>query len=81
MGSDVYSLAVNPLTLELRHPSPSLLAFSRMEVGIEHSEERAVTVEHLIGLHVGMVDGDVLVLFERDAVEAVGQSEHTVYHF
>ena len=49
-----------------------------MEVGIEHGEIRSVLVEHLIGLHIRMIDGDVLVLLERDAVELVGQAEDAV---
>ena len=46
-----------PLALELCHPGTTLLAFARMEVGIEHRQISAVAVEHLIGFHVGVIDG------------------------
>ena len=51
-----------------------------MEVCIEHSQIAAVLVEHLVGLDVRMINGDILVLLECDTIEFVGQTEHTVYH-
>ena len=77
----VHALAVNPLTLEFGHPCTALLALARMEVGVEHSQIRAVLVEHLVCLNVGMIHLDVLVLLECDAVEACGESEHALYNF
>ena len=76
----IVALAVYPLPLKLGHPSPALLAFTRMEIGVEHGPIAAVLVEHLVGLHIGVVDGDVVIFLERDAVEPVGQSEHPVDH-
>ena len=49
-----------------------------MEIGIEDGEIRTVLVEDLIGLHVGMIDRNILVLLEGDAIETVGQAEHAV---
>ena len=66
--SHVLPLLVNPLSLIFRHPCSALLSLARMEVGIEHGEIRTVLVEHLVCLHVGMIDGDVLVLLECYAV-------------
>ena len=68
----------NPLPLELSHPGSTLLALTWIEVGIEHSQIRAVAVEHLVGLHVGMIDGNVAILLECDAIQTIGQSEHAV---
>ena len=51
-----------------------------MEVGIEYGEIGTVAIEHLVGFHVGVVDRDVLVLLEGDAVEAVGKAENAVNH-
>ena len=77
----VFALLGNPLTLILRHPGTALFTLAGMEIGIEHSQIASVLVEHLVGFHVGMIHRDILVLLERDAIQAVGQSEHTVYHF
>ena len=63
------------LSLIFRHPGSALLAFARIKVGIEHSQEAAVAVEHLVSLHIRMVDGYILVFLERDAIQSVGQSE------
>ena len=78
MRTHVLALLVDALSLVLRHPGAALLTFAGVEVGIEDGEVGTVAVKHLVGLHVGMVDGDVLVLLERDAVQTVGQSEHAV---
>ena len=80
MGAHILALLIDKLSLILGHPCPTLLAFTRMEVGIEHGEIGAVSIEHLVGLHVGMIHGDVLILLERDAIQAVGQSEDAVDH-
>ena len=78
--TDVFTFSVDILSLIFRHPRTALLAFARMEVGIEHSEERAVLIEHLVSLDVRMIDGNVLVLLECDAIQLIGQSEDTVNH-
>ena len=78
MRPNVVALTVNPLPLELGHPSTPLLAFSREEVGIEHGQIRSVTVENFVSLDVGMVNGDVVVGLEGDAIQAIGQSEHAI---
>ena len=78
LRTDVVALVVDPLSPELRHPGPALLPLAGMEVGIEHGQMAAVAVEDLIGLHFGMVDGDVLALLEGDAIEAGGETEHAL---
>ena len=77
MRADVLALAVDELSLIFCHPCTALLALAGVEVGIEDSQEAAVLVEHLVGLDVRVVDGDVLVLLESDAVQSVSQSEDT----
>ena len=79
--TDVLALVVDVLTLEIGHPGTALLALAGMEVGIEHGQVTAVAVEYLIGFHVGVVDGYLAVLAERDAVELVGQAKHALNHF
>ena len=52
-----------------------------MEIGIEHGEEGAILIKHLVSLHVGMIDGNLLILLEGDAIETVCQSEDTIDNF
>ena len=81
MRTDVLALLVDELSLVFCHPCTSLLAFAWVEVGIEYSQVAAVLVEYLVGFDVWVVDGNVLVLLEGDAIELGGQSEDTLYHF
>ena len=88
MGTDILHIiwtegllcieAFLPLALIFRHPGTGLLALTGMEVGIEDGEEATILVEDLVGLHVGMIDGDFLVFLEGDAVETVGEAKDTV---
>ena len=80
MRTYVLSFAVNPLSLELRHPCTSLLTLSWVEVGIEHSQIRSVLVEHLVSLYVGMIYGNLLVFLKGDAIKTVSKSEDTINH-
>ena len=52
-----------------------------MEIGVEHGEIRTVFVEHLVGFHIGMIDGNRLVFLESDAVESRGEGENAVDDF
>ena len=65
------------LSLIFCHPGTSLLTLAGVEVGIEYGQVRAVLVEHLVGFHIGMIYGDILVLLESDAVQLISQSEDT----
>ena len=78
MRTDVLPLAVDILALVFGHPGASLLAFARMKVGIEDSQIGAVLVEDLISLHVGVINGNILVLLEGDAIEPVSQAEDSL---
>ena len=80
MRAHIVALVVDPLPLELCHPSSSLLTLAREEVGVEDGEITAILVEHLVCLHVWVIDWNVLVLLEGDAVELVGKSEHAIDH-
>ena len=81
MRTHVLALLVDILSLILGHPCPTLLAFAWMEVGIEHSQEGAVLIEHFVGFHIRMIDWNVLVLLERDAIQTVGQAKHAIDDF
>ena len=74
------SVALYPLLLIAGHPGPRPLAAPRIEVGVQHRQETAVGIEHLVGLHIGMIDRYLTVLTERDAIQAGGQPEHPLAH-
>ena len=63
------------LLLEVIHPSATLLPFTREEVCVQQAEVRAVPILHLVGMYVGMIDGQVGALAEVDAVETGGEGE------
>ena len=72
----LHVLTLHPLALVFRHPGTSLLTLAGMEVGIKDGEIRTVLVEHLVGFHVRMIDRDILVFLECDAVETIGKTKH-----
>ena len=76
----VLALTVDPLSLIFGHPGPTLLTFARMEVGIEHGQIGTVLIEDLVGLYIRMIDGNLLILLKRDAIQAISQSEHALNH-
>ena len=80
MGTHILTFLIDILALVLCHPSPTLLAFARMEVCIEHSQIAAIFIKNLVGFHVRMIDGDSLIFLEGDAVKAVSQTEDAVNH-
>ena len=78
MRAYVFAFAVDELPLVFCHPCTALLALAGVEVGIENSQIGTVLVENLISFDIGMVDGDVLVFLEGDAVQTVGQAKDTL---
>ena len=66
------------LLLETVHPGSTTLRRTTVIVAIEECKALAVIVDHLIGLHVGMIGWDVCALLEREAIHAAGRIEHTV---
>ena len=74
------ALVIYPLSLELCHPGTSLLALAREEVCIEYCQIAAILIEYLVCLDIRMIDRDVLVLLEGDAVELVGKTEYAINH-
>ena len=52
-----------------------------MEVAIEERQITAILIQHIVGLHIRMIDGHIGILAEGDAIEACGQSEDTLLHF
>ena len=80
MRTAVASVVVYPLFFVTGHPGTRTLAFTRMEVGIEYSQETSVSVEHLIRLYVRMIYRNFLVFLESDAIQAGSQSEYTGFY-
>ena len=80
MRTHIDTFMIDPLSLKFGHPSTALLTFSRMKVGIKHSEIFAVGIEYFIGFHIGMVNRNVLILSKRDAVKFIRQTEYPFYH-
>ena len=63
------------LLLEIVHPGTALLALTREEVGVEKPEIAPISIVHLIGVYVAVVDGQIRTLGEADAIEACRQRE------
>ncbi len=80
MWTYVLALSCDPLSLVFGHPCATLLAFAGMEICIEYGEIASVVIKHLVGFYVWMIDGNVFVFAESDAVEFIGESEYTFYH-
>ena len=78
MRAHVFSLSGYPLSLKLCHPRSALLAFARVEVGIEQCKIFSVFVEHLVGFHIWVIYWYLLIFAECDVVEPCGKSEHSV---
>ena len=74
----VPSLGRLVLRLDVVHPGSRLLAVAREEVRIENGQEGAVLIIHFVGLHLRMIDRNLLVASEGDAIQLGGQSEHTL---
>ena len=68
------------LLAECGLPGTAALAGSRVHVQIEHTHE-TVAVHHLVNLHIGVVDFDVVGLAERDSIQAAVQVEDALPHF
>ena len=60
------------------HPRPALLVVACEVVGQEQRERPAVGVEYLEHPHIRLVDGQVPVLLETEAIELVRGVEHTI---
>jgi len=63
---------------EVAHPRAAVLVVALEVVAVPERQRLAVGIEDLEDAYVGVVDGDVLALFEGDAVELVGGVEHAV---
>ncbi len=63
---------------EVAHPRPAALGLALERVEIEQTQLAAVTVEHRVGRHIGVIDGQVAALLEGQAVELFGGIEHAV---
>ena len=70
MRAAVGSVTFYPLLFIACHPCSRAFSGTRMEVGIEHSQIASVFIEHLVRLYVGVIYRNLLILFERDAIES-----------
>ena len=73
VGTMVFTLGSVILLLEVIHPGTALLALTREEVGVEKSEIAPISIVHLVGVYVAVVDGQIRALGEANAVEACCQ--------
>ena len=73
-------LFVNPLFLVAGHPGSRALACSGVEVGIEHGKEFPVFVEDFVGIHILVINGNIRILLEGDAIQSGCQAEYTFLH-
>jgi hypothetical protein len=81
VDDDRQRLAVRPrLVAEARHPGAAALGRPREVVGQEHAHRPAVGALHLVGAHVGMVDGEVRTPHEPEAEQAPGAVERRLEH-
>ena len=76
----VDAIGGDALVLEAGHPGAGALGVAREKVGIDHADELPLVVGNVEGLHVGMVDLDVVVAGELQAIELGGEAEHTGNH-
>ena len=65
---------------ELSAPSTAALRFTRIVVEIEDAEEIAVGFLYFVGLHAWIIDGQIGVLRESDAIQLIGSHKHAVAH-
>ena len=79
MWTYVYTIIIDKLILEFRHPCSRLLALARMEIGIEHSKVFSVVVKNLICLHVAVVYWNLCIFLERYAIECCCETEDAFY--
>ena len=63
---------------EFGHPRTRTLRLAGEEVEVEHGHKAAVLVGYVIGRHVGMIDLDLVVGREIQAVKLVGEHEHAL---
>ena len=70
-------LAVHILRLEIIHPCSAPLAVTRMEVCVIDGEEFTFLVKYFVCCYFGMIDLNILVLFEFQAIQFLSQAEYT----
>ena len=73
VGTMVFPLGSVILLLEIVHPGTALLALTREEVGVEKAKIASISIVHLVGVYVAVVDGQIRALGEADAVESCCQ--------
>ena len=79
MRTMVFLLA-DKLRLEIIHPRAAALTVPRMEVSVVHREELTLLVEDLVSRYFGVINLNLLVFFELDAIETLCEPEDTFLH-
>src|SRR4051812_30686757 len=59
-------------------PSAALFVVPREVIGEKQSQRRAVSIEYFEGPHVSLVDGQIVTLFESDAVKSSRREKDTI---
>ena len=72
-------LSYHILRLEIIHPCPAALAVPRMKISIVNSKELTFLVKHFVGRYLGVINLNILVLLEGDAIQAFCQTKNTLF--
>ena len=73
-------LAHHILRLEIIHPSAATLTIPRMEIRIINGEVLSFLIKYLVSCHFGVIDLDVLILFEFEAIQFLCEPKDTFLH-
>ena len=80
MRSDIFARLLYPLPLILCHPCSIAFAIPWVEIHIQYSKVGTIIVEDLIGFHVRMIDRNISIFLECNAIKSGGKSEDTFYN-
>ena len=80
VGAGIRSVRFSPLLLVVRHPCTALFSCARVEVAIEHREERTVCIQDFVCFNVGMVHRYGGLPAEADTVKALCEAEYALLY-
>ena len=73
-----YLVALTALLLETVHPGSSALRRTAVVVATEQGQRLTILVDDFEGLHIRMIEGNVLALLERQTIDTVGGIEDSI---
>ena len=73
-----YLVALTALLLETVHPGSSALRGTAVVIAAEQGQRPAILVDDLEGLHIRMIEGNILTLLERQTIDTVGGIEDSI---